>query len=85
MNSKVYYKLTERIVELEEQIKPFNDKITELQETAKKLKKDSVERKSMQEEVQLIKDSMEYQVLKAKIEAMYYCRTIYCYTYNEVS
>ena len=82
MNSKVYYKLTKRIVELEEQIKPSDDKIIELQETAKKLKKGSDERKSLNEQAREIKQSMEYQILKAKIDTMYYCRTISCYTYG---
>lgn len=71
MKTDGFYKINIRINKVQNQLDSFQ--IQELQEKAKKLPKKSEERKSINKEIEHLKSSLEYQLLKRELDTLEWC------------
>lgn len=79
MNTRAYYKLTQKRNEIEEKLESYNDEVKAIREQAKKLKKGSLERESTMMKANTILNSKEYIKLKAELDTLNLCINIVYY------
>lgn len=72
-NSKVYYTLTNKRSELEEECEVMTELIKNIQDDAKKLKKGSIERQDLMRKANELKNSESYKNLKLQIKTLNFC------------
>lgn len=80
MNTKAFYKLTNKRNEIEESIEVYNSLIRELREEAKKLKKGSVERQDLMKRANDLNNDVIYVKLKGQLEMLNFCINITFYS-----
>lgn len=73
MNTKAFYKLTDKRNEIEGSIETYNVLIRELREEAKKLKKGSIERQELMKRANDLNNDAVYVKLKGQLEILNFC------------
>lgn len=73
MKTKGYYKISNKIAELEEKVEIIDIQAKDIMDNAKKMKKGSEERKEAMAQAKALKEDREYQDMKLELKTLYFC------------